>query len=240
MRGIFGTYENPRVNSFLDLLICLFTIATSQTFELAFREEAQALINAFLQFQTILSAFIFLRIFEETLPLSEYLQAKGLDMVKAWNMVQIASTNLKRISREFGEIHTAAKSYAEKVNEQLEEMAKDMQFSSRHMEDKFEDTRVEVALKERRIRKRKRLAGEAADEGRSLDALTQFQVDTHNVVKDRAVEALQYRFASHKSLFADLSCLDPTRFEDILLYGIPEGALSSIYKLASSIYIYKR
>ena len=235
MRGIFGTYENPRVNSFLDLLICLFKIATSQTFELAFREEAQALINAFLQFQTILSAFIFLTIFEETLPLSEYLQAKGLDMVKAWNMVQIASTNLKRMSPEFGEIHTAAKSYAEKVNEQLEEMAKDMQFSSRRMEDKFEDTRVEVALKERRIRKRKRLAGEAADEGRSLDALTQFQVDTHNVVRDRAVEALQYRFASHKSLFADLSCLDPTRFEDILLYGIPEGALSSIYKLASSI-----
>ena len=132
LRGIFGAYENPRVNSFLDLLICLFTISTSQTFELAVREEAQALINAFLQFQIILSAFIFLRIFEEIVPLSEYLQTKGLDPVKAWNMVQIASTNLKRKSREFGDIHTAAKSYAEKVNKQLEEMAKDMQFSSCH------------------------------------------------------------------------------------------------------------
>ena len=124
LRGIFGTYENPRVNSFLDLLICLFTISTSQTFELAVGEEAQALINAFLQFQTILSTFIFLRIFEETVPLSEYLQTKGLDMVEAWNTVQIASTDLKRKSREIGEIHTAAKSCAEKVNEQLEEMAK--------------------------------------------------------------------------------------------------------------------
>ena len=44
-----------------------------------------------------------------------------------------------------------------------------------------------------------------------------------------------YRFASYKSLFADFSCLDPKRFEDILLYGIPEGALGSIYELASSI-----
>ena len=49
------------------------------------------------------------------------------------------------------------------------------------------------------------------------------------------MEALESRFTSHKSLFADLSCLDPTRFEDILLYGIPEGALGSICKLASSI-----
>ena len=80
---------------------------------------------------------------------------KGLDMLKAWNMVQIASTNLKIKSREFGEIHTAARSYAEKVNEQWEEMAKNMQFSSRHTEDKFEDMIVEVAFKERRIRKRK-------------------------------------------------------------------------------------
>ena len=121
------------------------------------------------------------------------------------------------------------------MNEQLEEMAKDMQFSSRHTEDKFEDMRVEVAFKERRINKRKRLAGEATDEGRSLDALTQFKVDTRNVVMDRAMEALESRFTSHKSLFADLSCLDPTRFEDILLYGIPEGAVGSICKLASSI-----
>ena len=121
------------------------------------------------------------------------------------------------------------------MNEQLEEMAKDMQLSSHHKEDKFEDMRVEVAFKERRILERKRLAGEAADEGRSLDALTQFQVDTHNVVMDRAVEALESRFASHRSPFADFSCLDPTRFEDILLYGIPEGALGSICKLASSI-----
>ena len=65
-------------------------------------------------------------------------------MVEAWNMVQIASTSLKGKSREIGEIHTAAKSCAEKVNEQLEEMAKDMQFSSCHMEDRFEDMRVEV------------------------------------------------------------------------------------------------
>eukprot|EP00112_Aurelia_sp_Birch-Aquarium-sp1_P000120 Seg10095.1 transcript_id=Seg10095.1/GoldUCD/mRNA.D3Y31 product="Zinc finger MYM-type protein 1" protein_id=Seg10095.1/GoldUCD/D3Y31 len=47
LRGIFGTYEQPRVSSFMDLLICLFTISTSQTFELAVREEAQALISAF-------------------------------------------------------------------------------------------------------------------------------------------------------------------------------------------------
>ena len=78
------------------------------------------------------------------------------------------------------------------------------------------------------------MAGEASDEGRNLDALMEFQVDTHNVIMDRAVEALESRFASHKSLFADLSCLDPTRFEDIILYGIPYGALGSICKLASS------
>ena len=63
--------------------------------------------------------------------------------------MQIASTNLKRKSREFDDTHIAVRSYAERVNEELEEMAKEMQFSSSHMEDKFEEMRVEVALKER-------------------------------------------------------------------------------------------
>ena len=113
----------------MNLLISLFTITTSQTFELAVRED-QVLINAFLQFQTILSAFIFLRIFQEIEPLSEYLQSKGLDMMTGRNMVQIAGTNLKRKSREFDDIHTAARLYTKRVDEELEEMAKEMQFSS--------------------------------------------------------------------------------------------------------------
>ena len=125
-------------------------------------------------------------------------------------MVQIESTNLKRMSREFDDIHTAARSYAERVDEELEEMAKEMQFSSSGMENRFEEMRVEVALKERRICRRKRMAGETPVQGRNLSVLMGFQIDTHNAVMDRAVESLESCFASHKSLFADLSCLDPT------------------------------
>ena len=47
-------------------------------------------------------------------------------MVKAWNMVQIASSNLQRKSRKFGDINTAARSFAEKVNDELEEFTNEM------------------------------------------------------------------------------------------------------------------
>ena len=56
----------------------------------------------------------------------------------------------------------------------LEEMAQEMQFLSSHMEDKLEEKRVEMDLKERRVRRRKRMAVEVADEERNLDALMEF------------------------------------------------------------------
>ena len=72
------TTQDIIVNRSMQLLICLFTISTSEKLELVVKEEAQAITNVFLQFLTILSAIISLRIFEETVPSSEYLETKGL------------------------------------------------------------------------------------------------------------------------------------------------------------------
>ena len=58
------------------------------------------------------------------MPLSECLQRKGLDQIKAWNMMQIARSSLRKKSQELDDIHTAGRSFAERVNDEFKQFAK--------------------------------------------------------------------------------------------------------------------
>ncbi len=72
--------------------------------------------------KTILTAQIFKRIFERPTPLSDYLQTKWADNLKAHNMIQ---TTLKRIQEKLGdfeEILTSIDSFISCVNKKLNEI----------------------------------------------------------------------------------------------------------------------
>ena len=60
--------------SFRDVLTVLHTIAQTDSFEKAKGKEAKDLLDTFCKFENILTAFVFLRVFKITAPLSLYLQ----------------------------------------------------------------------------------------------------------------------------------------------------------------------
>jgi hypothetical protein len=68
-----------------------------------------------------LTAFIFLNIFKIFGPLSKYLQSKGMNLIKAQELVNCVLTQLKQIQRHFGDIKLKADNFINYINEQFDE-----------------------------------------------------------------------------------------------------------------------
>ena len=177
--------------------------------------QKRMLMDSFLKFETILTSFVFLRIYKITTPLSLYLQTKGLDMLQAWRMVEAVAYQINEISRDFEEVHEKAKAFCADVNEALE------------------DTDLEVAsyLPKKRARKTPRRAGEQCHDDRVSGELEGYKVNTFNVVMDSMVENLKIRFLKHKQLYQDFECFDPRRFSELRKQGVPEDALEKISEI---------
>ena len=66
----------------------------SEKFDAKTRHGANVLLQSLLKFETILTAFTYLYISENTAPLSIYLQTSALDIFTAWSLVDSATTKL--------------------------------------------------------------------------------------------------------------------------------------------------
>lgn len=163
------------------------------------RVKAKAYLEGLLKYETILTAKIYLRIFEITSPLSKYLQTAGLDLLKAYYIVHKSCTELRKMVRDFDDVHKAANKFVCWANKQLE---------------KFDDYDVEVQsnLPEKRIKKKKLMAGEVREDEVITDALTAYRVKVHNVIFDTVTSSMSRRFHANRKLYADFSCLDPKFF----------------------------
>ena len=64
------------------------------------RAKAKGYFESFLKHETILTAQIFLRIFEITSPLSNYLQTSGIDLITAHRLVMGVQDSLKKCTRD--------------------------------------------------------------------------------------------------------------------------------------------
>lgn len=69
----------------------------------------------------MLTAHIFLRVFEQTTPLSKYLQPKGMDILSAHCMMTATQDSLKSIGRDFTTVKAAADTFVKWSNEKLED-----------------------------------------------------------------------------------------------------------------------
>lgn len=126
IRKIFGSFHEEDAAErglFVDLVITLTIICKERKFSSETRDQANNLLGKLLLFETITTAFVFNRIFSITAPLSEYLQARNLDMLQAWRMVETDTERLANISRDFKEIHQKAIRFAESTNVILQERA---------------------------------------------------------------------------------------------------------------------
>ncbi|XP_004207702.2 uncharacterized protein LOC124818104 [Hydra vulgaris] len=114
--AIFGTFSEPSSTVFVNLILCLSCISESENFDTKTRHEAKTLLMPFLKFDTILTAFTCLRVFEKVRPLSIYLQTRGLNVLVAFKMVEKAVIELKSQSRLFDDVHNNALQFVRMAN----------------------------------------------------------------------------------------------------------------------------
>lgn len=71
-------------------------------------------------YETILTAQIYLRIFQKTTPLSKYLQGHGINMMTSFQMVQATLEELKLNVCDFASVKEAADNFVTWANNKLE------------------------------------------------------------------------------------------------------------------------
>ncbi len=96
----------------------------------------------------MLTAQIFLRVFEQTTPLSKYLQTKGMGILSAHQKMIAIQDSLKSIARDFTTMKAAADAFVKWTNENIEER-----------EEKT-DTEVEAALPQKSAKTKKKAGPE--------------------------------------------------------------------------------
>ncbi|XP_040911494.1 uncharacterized protein LOC121193318 [Toxotes jaculatrix] len=180
---IFGSFGNPGNALFVDLVITLKRIVQDMSMKAHVRARAKGYIESLLKRETVLTAQIFLRIFEITSPLSRYLQTSDIDLITAHLLVIGALDRQKTCNRDMDGVTKAANVFAEWANKKLEESG------SKEM--------VQVDLHEIRIRKRKTMPGEVAEEQHGLSAEDQYRIKVHNIILDTVTESIQTLFSAN-------------------------------------------
>ena len=102
-------------------------IELTKEFDPKATSEASALRQNWKKFKTILSAFVFLNIFQYSTPVSKYLQTSGLDVMTAYTMADNLGTILAAIRDQFSEVHERATKFANDVAEQGVDIARELQ-----------------------------------------------------------------------------------------------------------------
>ncbi|XP_047132607.1 uncharacterized protein LOC124811291 [Hydra vulgaris] len=211
--AIFGTFAEPSSTVFVNLILCLSCISESENFDTKTRHEAKTL-----KFDTILTAFTYLQVFEKVGPLSIYLQTRGLNVLVAFKMVEKAVIELKSQSRLFDDVHNNALQFVRMANASIIQRTKTM-------------LEVKIELPAKRKRKTPTMLDEhTVDERDESKALEHYKIHTYNVVMDQVVQSLESRFTSHRQLYMDMACFDTSNFGDLAISGIPENSLHSIIK----------
>lgn len=213
IKKVFGSFKDPR-NSLYAVIMTAFTIIHSnpQEFSGKARSTARNLMHSLLTYETIITAQLFLKIFQNTTPLSKYLQTKGMHFFRAQQMVDATRKTLEKESRNrnLDDVVQGAKIFVDWVNSELQEL--------------FDDGKIidEIILQDdfpeiRRVRKKKKLAGEETNDSYIPSTpLSNFEINVHNVAFDTVLTQLQTRFSDNAELFADISCLDPRNFTEEL------------------------
>ncbi|KAJ3595631.1 hypothetical protein NHX12_004934 [Muraenolepis orangiensis] len=111
LKKVYGSFGKPQDSLYVDVLFTLMSIQEQKTAKSNIRTKARGYKEGLLRYETILMAQIFLRIFEQTSPLSQYLQTEGMDILSAHRMVMSTQEALKKIARDFHAVKDAADSF---------------------------------------------------------------------------------------------------------------------------------
>jgi hypothetical protein len=143
-------------------------------------------------------AFLFLRVFKFTTPLSDYLQTSGMDYAQAWRQVSTVKEQVHAISRDFVAVEERANKFIFQMNKNLEELNSEIMVSNTFVQ--------------QRCRKKNKMPGDLASDETIQDPRQQFEVQVYNVVLDSIINQIDNRFSEHGKLYQSLELLDPKNF----------------------------
>lgn len=217
LRKMFGSYSKPDCALYIDIIATLTKIQENARCNPVVRMKAKGYTESLLKYETILTAQIFLRIFECTSTLSKYLQTSGMNILAAYHMVSATQEDLRKCVRDFDAVKKAADNFVEWANDKLLDR---------------EDCELEVqaALPAKRTRKKKTMPGESSEDETVSDATTAYKIKVHNVIFDTVAESIHRRFLNNGTLYADFACLDPRNFTDIKKCGLKTQSLKELSK----------
>ena len=152
LKKVFGVFGKPNKALFVDVLLTLTTIQNKENIKPTACVKATGHRDALLKHETVLTAQLFLREFEETASLSKYLQTNGMDLLSAHRMVVKTEEKLKSMARDFESVKIAANTFVHWANEKLQELEDDAELE------------VEATLPQKRLRKKIRMPGELAED----------------------------------------------------------------------------
>jgi hypothetical protein len=122
LRKVFGSFAKPDRVLYMDVVITMEEFQKDVTIIPFVRSKAQGYKDALLKYETMLTAEVFLRIFEQTSLLSKYLQTRGMDIVTAQHLVTGTEDNLRKSARDFEGVKRSADNFfVEWANGILEE-----------------------------------------------------------------------------------------------------------------------
>lgn len=212
---VFGCFGNPDSALFVDVVLTLLAVQQDQTMKPSARAKVKGFIECLLKYETVLTAQTFLRIFEQTSPLSKYLQSSGMDLLTAHRLVVGTEDGLKKCVRDFSTVTEAADRFVEWANKEL-------------LDKEDCEIAVEVALPEKRLKKKKSKPGELAEDEPLKAAEKDFEVHVHNVILDTITQSIHERFAESGKLCSDFACLDPKNFSEVRDKGLPPSAMTNL------------
>jgi len=104
---MLGSFANPDNCIYVYVILALTAIQEDRTMKTTVRVQERGFVEALLKYEMILTAQTFIRIFEQTSPLSKYLQTQGMDILSAHRMVIATHESLKSMSRDFSSVKAA-------------------------------------------------------------------------------------------------------------------------------------
>ncbi|KAI4826761.1 hypothetical protein KUCAC02_030194 [Chaenocephalus aceratus] len=129
-----------------------------------------------------------------------------MDILTAQHLVKGTEDSLRKCTRDFDGVKKAADEFVAWANGILQE------------QDEC-DLEVQTALPEKRVRKKKSMPGEVAQDEPVSDAGRNYKIKAHNVILDTVTDSLQRRYAANAVLCSDFACMDPKNVPQIRSKG---------------------
>ncbi|KAL7305743.1 hypothetical protein TKK_0001993 [Trichogramma kaykai] len=180
LKKIFSPTGNREKSLLVELLVVFEIIEANSKTKPDTRSCAKAYTEAFLKYESVLTAFVLQAIFDQKMFLSNYLQKINFDILKAFNLVKLSTKNVEKIREEFPKIKKQADQFIEWTNQKLEERDTESIILSNFTEE--------------RVRTKKILSGEKARD------------HVFENVKDNAISAMPERFdVLNNTFYADIT-----------------------------------